>query len=87
MTCNEALQQEVAEALRKETQLETLPVFPPPGRDRFADKVILPLFHYTPPSMETGIGLYDWEGYKLVNESFRDAVLQIHQKNDLAGLL
>ena len=56
MTCNETLQQEVAEVLRKETQLETVPVFPPPGRDRFADKVIFPLFHYTPPSMETGIG-------------------------------
>ena len=79
----ESLEQELMNVLRKETKVEAVPVFPPAGRDRFADKVIFPLFHYTPPSMETGIGLYDWEGYKLVNESFRDAVLQIHTRGDL----
>lgn len=85
VTCNEneGLQQELASVLRKEAKVETVPVFPPPGRDRFGDKVIFPLFHYTPPSMETGIGLSDWEGYTLVNETFRDAVLQIHTRGDL----
>ncbi|CAJ1357655.1 unnamed protein product [Effrenium voratum] len=81
--CDEALQQELTNFLRKELKVATVPVFPPSGRDRFADQVIFPLFHYTPPSMETGIGLYDWDGYKLVNESFCDAVLQQHQRGDL----
>eukprot|EP00913_Durusdinium_trenchii_P025699 g24118.t1 len=74
------LQQELASVLRKEAKVETVPVFPPPGRDRFGDKVIFPLFHYTPPSMETGIGLYDWEGYTL---EMKGKALQAGFNNDV----
>eukprot|EP00439_Symbiodinium_sp_Y106_P026326 s1471_g3.t1 len=81
--CDEGLQQQLVSFLQTACDVVTLPVFPPPFRDRFADQVIFPLFHYTPPSVETGIGLSDWEGYKLVNETYRDAVLQIYSRGDL----
>ncbi|CAE8638604.1 unnamed protein product, partial [Polarella glacialis] len=75
------LQHDLDSFLREE--MKVVPVFPPPGRDRFADLVIFPLFHYTPPSMETGIGLYDWDGYELVNESFKTVVLSVYRPGDL----
>lgn len=81
---DDGLQQELVSILQLiHRNVHTIPVFLPPGRDRFADQVIFPLFHYTPPSMETGVGLYDWDGYELVNEHFRDAVLQVATRGDL----
>eukprot|EP00930_Biecheleria_cincta_P072204 TRINITY_DN5963_c0_g1_i1.p1 TRINITY_DN5963_c0_g1~~TRINITY_DN5963_c0_g1_i1.p1 ORF type:complete len:1159 (-),score=194.54 TRINITY_DN5963_c0_g1_i1:60-3536(-) len=81
---DDGLQHELVNILQvRHRNVVTVPVFLPPGRDRFADQVIFPLFHYTPPSMETGVGLYDWDGYELVNEHFRDAVLQIATRGDL----
>lgn len=59
-------------------------VFMQARRDSFANKVIFPLFHYTPPSMETGLGSnVDWEGYEFVTEQFRDAVLKEYTRGDL----
>ncbi|CAK0860860.1 unnamed protein product [Prorocentrum cordatum] len=60
--------------------------FYPPGRDRFADSVIHPLFHYSPPSVETGLGVHDWEGYKIVNAAYCDALLKEHARGDLVWI-
>jgi len=78
------LQQELDRYLR--TEMQAVPVFPPPNRDRFADLVIFPLFHYSAPSLETGLGLYDWDGYELVSEFFRDAVLQEYKRGDVVWI-
>ncbi|CAK0859664.1 unnamed protein product [Prorocentrum cordatum] len=68
------------------TTMQVVPAFPPPGRDRFADSAIFPLFHYSPPSLETGLGVYDWEGYEIVNAAYRDAVLKEHMRGDLVWI-
>jgi len=81
---NEALQEQVESFVRLE--LNAVPVFPPPGRDIFADWVIFPLFHYVLPSAETGLGLYDWEGYEVVNAKFRDAMLKEYSRGDLVWI-
>jgi len=81
---SEVLQEQLDTFLR--TELGVVPVFPPPNRDNFADWVLLPLFHYVLPSAETGLGLYDWEGYELINAKFRDAVLKEYSRGDLVWI-
>lgn len=81
---SEALQEQLDAALRAD--LNAVPVFTPPGRDFFMDWVIFPLFHYSLPSAETGMGIYDWEGYELVNAKFRDVVLKEYQRGDLVWI-
>lgn len=76
----EALREQLTEYAR--TELKAIPVLTPPNRHRFADWVIHPLFHYSLPSAESGLGLYDWEGYQLINETFRDAVLHRYTRGD-----
>lgn len=68
------------------SQLKVVPVFLPPNRDRFAESVLFPLFHYSPPSVETGLGFYDWEGYVLINEMFRDAVIKEYCHDDMVWI-
>lgn len=81
---SEAVQGELDAYLR--SQLNVVPVFPPPNRDRFADWMIFPLFHYSLPSAETGLRDHDWEGYELVNEMFRSAVLKEYSRGDLVWI-
>jgi len=68
------------------SELKAIPVYPPPNRNRYAELVILPLFHYAMPNPETGMGLSDWEGYELVNETFRDAVINIYSSGDIVWI-
>jgi len=68
------------------TRLKCVPVFFPPNRERFGHNVLFPLFHYSPPSVETGLGLDDWEGYELTNQKFSDAVLQDYKPGDLVWI-
>jgi len=84
VTMNEALQEQLESCLPSD--LNAVPVFLPPNRDIFADMVIFPLFHYVLPSAETGLGLYDWEGYELINGKFRDAVLKEYSRGDLVWI-
>jgi len=84
MVISDAFKGELETYLRCE--LKVVPVFPPPHRERFADWMILPLFHYSLPSAETGLGLYDWEGYVLVSELFRDAVLKEFTRGDIVWI-
>lgn len=80
----ESIQPELDRYLRMEHKV--VPVFPPSGRDYFADSVLFPLLHYTTPSMETGLGLYDWEGYELTCQAFRDLVLKEWKQNDMVWI-
>eukprot|EP00928_Gymnodinium_smaydae_P031340 TRINITY_DN23030_c0_g2_i1.p1 TRINITY_DN23030_c0_g2~~TRINITY_DN23030_c0_g2_i1.p1 ORF type:complete len:1038 (+),score=250.03 TRINITY_DN23030_c0_g2_i1:431-3544(+) len=82
------LSAEVQEALDAylRSELKVVPVFLPPNRDRFSDWMIFPLFNYSLPSAETGLGYYDWEGYELINSKFRDAVLMEYSRGDLVWI-
>jgi len=80
----EELRPQLEDFLRSE--LDVVPVFLPPNRDRFADRMVWPLFHYSLPSAETGLGLYDWEGYELVNQTFRDAIMNEYRRGDLVWI-
>lgn len=81
---DEALREVLEKYLRNE--LEVIPVFPPPGRDHYADWMVWPLFHYSLPSAETGVGAYDYEGYELYNNSFCDAVLAEYSPGDMVWI-
>ena len=78
------MQQEL-ESLRETMQL--VPVFLLSNRDRFVTAVVFPLFHYLLPSVETGLGQYDWEGYEMINESFKDAVIKESSHGDLIWII
>jgi len=83
INANEALQLELEAFLREDQNC--VPVFAS-TRDRFADWMIWPLFHYSLPSCETGLGDSDYEGYELVNQEFRDAVLKEYRRGDLVWI-
>lgn len=78
----ESIRHDLDDFLRQES---CVPVYSP-FRYRFADWMIWPLFHYSLPSCETGLGDSDYEGYQLVNEIFRDAVLKEYRRGDLVWI-
>jgi trehalose 6-phosphate synthase/phosphatase len=81
----------ITEEMQKEMEglcetMKVVPVFVDENRGRFAAWVLFPLFHYSPPSVETGLGLYDWEGYELVNQQFCSAVINEYSRGDLVWI-
>mmetsp|Transcript_55895 Transcript_55895/g.120932 ORF Transcript_55895/g.120932 Transcript_55895/m.120932 type:complete len:1035 (-) Transcript_55895:3-3107(-) len=81
---SEAQQIELEQHLR--THFQVVPVFLPSNRDHFADQVLYPLFHYSLPSVETGLRVHDWEGYELINGKFRDVVLKEYTLGDFVWI-
>mmetsp|Transcript_99840 Transcript_99840/g.192821 ORF Transcript_99840/g.192821 Transcript_99840/m.192821 type:complete len:1008 (+) Transcript_99840:74-3097(+) len=84
MSLSEGVQEQLDEYLRVEQH--SIPVFLPRSCDLYAERVIFPLFHYTLPSAETGLAQDDWEGYELVNRTFKDVVLRHYIRGDLVWI-
>eukprot|EP00929_Paragymnodinium_shiwhaense_P095795 TRINITY_DN57080_c0_g1_i1.p1 TRINITY_DN57080_c0_g1~~TRINITY_DN57080_c0_g1_i1.p1 ORF type:complete len:1079 (+),score=248.44 TRINITY_DN57080_c0_g1_i1:126-3362(+) len=86
MDANEiaAIQDELEHFLKE--HYEVVPVFPPTGRDNYT-QVLYATFHYAFPTGASGwFGGQDWDGYILVNEAFRDAIMSQHKRGDLVWI-